>query len=397
MTSSATVLIVGGGVIGGSIAWELSQAGFRCTVLDKGSFSAEASTASAGMLCPQAEMLDAVDTYELFAKSMEIHRSWVERLEACSHVPVQYVRKGMLRLAASAEAEQSMKDAITRMYALQGSGGATSETAAKATNESELARVRWLTADEVHELEPDTTPDIRGGMLLPRDGQLHPIHLARSLYAGLARVGCSVLENTPVASLIVDGDRVVGVRTPTENLYADYTIVAAGAWSSSLLAPLELSLPVFPVKGQMVAVRANNLSIERTIQGPKGMILPRQDGSYTVGVTHLDTGFDKRPTVDGISEIYQNVVQFIPKLREASFLKTWAGLRPGTPDGLPYIGPVSGVDGLLVATGHYTVGIFLAPITAILTRQLLTGQAPEINLTPFSPERFAQQRRTTVQ
>ncbi|MFD1673850.1 glycine oxidase ThiO [Alicyclobacillus fodiniaquatilis] len=366
MAHRSTALIIGGGVIGGAIAWELTKLGMDCTIVDKGAFSAEASTASAGMLCPQAEILDNPNHAELFKQSQDLHRAWTEELEASSHIPVQYMQKGMLRVVL----------------------GAQEEASAKALVPSAKTALEWLDAKDVLALESDVTADVRGGIYFPEDGQLHPIYLAKSLYTALQQKGCQIKEWTPVLNLLLEGERVLGARTTDGDYFADYTIVAAGAWSSSLLAPLGFHMPVHPVKGQMYAVRYASMSLQHIVQGPGGMIIPRLDGTFTVGVTHEEVGYDKRHTVEAVTQVHQRVKQFIPKLQEAIFVKTWAGLRPGTPDGFPYIGDISGMEGVFVASGHYTIGILLAPITGKLIGQLMTKERPCIDTAPFRPDRF---------
>lgn len=366
MSTRSTAVIIGGGIIGASIAWALTKRGIDCTVLDKGAFCAEASTASAGMLCPQAEMLDNVQHLQVFAKSQAMHRPWTEELEQQSQIPVQYIQEGMYRVVFTEAEERTARAALAHAP----------------------ATVEWLSAAEVLGDEPDISHDIRGAISFPLDGQLHPVYLAKSFKAALIRVGCKLVEWTPVLGLLVDGGRVYGARTAAGEFHADYTVIASGAWSSQFLAPLDFSLPIFPVKGQMLAVRHPGLSLRHTVQGPGGMIIPRSDGTFTIGVTHEETGYDKRATVEGLVQSYQSVSRFIPKVSEATFAKTWAGLRPGTPDGLPFIGPIAGIEGLLVAAGHYTVGILLAPITGEVIAQMITQEPLCVDVDAFRPDRF---------
>lgn len=366
MTYYTDALIIGGGVIGGAIALELAKQGTDCTVLEKGAFSSEASTASAGMLCPQAEMFQPKMEPAIFLESMKKYQNWTKELENISNIPVQRVQEGMIRVVFSDEEKEKIKKTLS----------------------SADSHGTWVNPEEIHNMEPSVTKENKGGVYFPEDGQLHPIHLAKSIYTALKRLGSNIEESTPALSLITENNRVLGARTSNGDFFAEYTIVAAGAWTSSLLSPLGLHLPVFPVKGQMIAAKAPSLNIQKTVQGLGSMILPRQDGTLTLGVTIEDTGFNKEPTIDGVSRIYQTTSQLIPELERAKFLTTWAGLRPGTPDGIPYIGEFADYDGLMVAAGHYSIGILLAPITAKTILQMINGEHIDRGMKPFLPSRF---------
>lgn len=369
MSTRSTALIIGGGVIGGSIALELAKKGMDCTILEKGTFCSEASTASAGMLCPQAEMFHPRMAPSIFKESLKLYRNWTEELEDISNIPVQYVQEGMIRVVFSEEEKMEINHALS------------------SSNKPGL----WETPEAIHNMEHSITHKNKGGLYFPEDGQLHPIYLAKSIHTAVKRVGVNMEEWTSALSLITENNRVLGARTTNGDFYADYTIVAAGAWTPSLLSPLGLHVPIFPVKGQMCAVKAPSLQLKKTVQGLGSMILPRQDGTLTIGVTIEHKEFNKEATIDGIARIYQTASQLIPGLKEAEFLTTWAGLRPGTPDGIPYIGEFSDYAGLMVAAGHYSVGILLAPITAKTIGQIVNGERAKMNMEPFHPERFQHQ------
>lgn len=369
MSHHSTVLIIGGGVIGSAIALKMTKEGIDTTILEKGALLSEASTASAGMICPQAVMFDSEAPFDVMRETQAIYRKWIEELENISHIPVQYVNKGMIRSVFEESETERIKKIIS----------------------STDGSVTWLNPKEVNEMEPDINPNNLGGLLFPEDGQLHPIYLAKSLQVALQRTECQIKQWLPALNLITEKNQVVGARTSEGDFYADYTIVAAGAWSSALLSQKDVHLPVFPVKGQMLAVHSRRVSIEKTVQGPDGMVIPRLDGTLTVGTTHEKAGFDKIHHLSGISRIHQSAMKLIPKLTDAEFLKAWSGLRPGTPDGLPYIGKVGGIDGLMVAAGHYGIGILLAPITAKIIDQMIKGEEPCVDMKPFEPERFHKQ------
>lgn len=366
MSHTETVIIVGGGIIGGSIALELANQGYQCTVYDKGNFFQEATTASAGMLCPQAEMFDSPEHRNLFQEAGRVHQPWIDRLEEMSGITVQKQTTGMLRVALSEEKKTSLhyRSSMTE------------------------APGEWLSPQAVHALEPDVSEDNRGGVFFPEDGQLHPVHLAKSLYHALLQAGVILKPHQPVNRLLTDQQRVTGVRTSAGDAHADYMIVAAGAWSASLFADIGIHLPVFPIKGQMCAVRCPSAMIRHVVQGEHGIIIPREDGTLAIGVTHEKVGYEQTPDIQSISDIQRNIIKDVPSLKKASFIKTWAGLRPGLEKAHPVIGAPSGWEGIYAATGHYSVGILLAPLTAILIKEMIMGESLSIDNHWYHPDRY---------
>lgn len=360
-------VVVGGGIIGGAVALALLQRGFAVTVVDRGVFGGEASRAAAGMLCPGAEILDAEGPTEIFTESLNLYRSWVAEIEAISGLATQYQATGMLRLVFS-DAEE---DSVRKRLATRKVPG------------------QWLTADQARGLEPWLGDNLKGAICFDHDAEVHPVALLRALKTAIIRLGGTILEGVSVHGFLQQGLQVQGVRTTTGTLGSDIAIVAAGAWSTALLADLEVNVPVTPVKGQMLAVSLPKIPVQHVIQGPGGMILPRRDGSLHVGVTIEPMGYDQRPTARAIHDIYQAAAVWAPWLAEAEFRASWAGLRPASPDRRPYIGTLASWSGVAVATGHYGVGIFLAPITGRLIADIVTGQPSLLtDIEPYRPERY---------
>ncbi|MGG2201303.1 MULTISPECIES: glycine oxidase ThiO [Paenibacillus] len=366
-----SAIIVGGGVIGAAIAYELGKAGFACTLLDKGGWSQEASTAAAGMLGAQVEIHQPGPFYELCRASQQLYRPWAEELEALTGITPQYIPEGIVRAALTEEDETELRSRLTWM-----------------------SDARWMSPEEMLQLESELTPAVRGGLLLHADHQVHPVWLARTLRAALVRQGCRIREWTPVTRLLTDSGsgRVNGVHTPEGGLTADFVVLAAGAWSSSLTEPLGLTLPMFPVKGQCLSVRTEAPLIRSTVFTKGCYIVPKNDGSYIIGATQEQVGFDKRATTRVIADLYDKAAALLPRIAEAEFVSTWAGLRPGTEDELPFLGAWDGAPGLLLATGHYRNGILLAPVTGKLIAQLVQDRPTEVDLTPYSPARVAAPR-----
>lgn len=364
MNSKTSAIIVGGGIIGSAIAADLIRAGIRCTLVEKGALLQEASAAAAGMLGAQVEIHRPGAFYELCRYSQQLYRKWTEELEELSGVSPQYIDQGIVRIAWNEEDENELRSRLPWIQDAQ-----------------------WLEADEFRELEPALSSHIRGGLHFPMDHQVQPVQLAHTLQAALRKLGCDIREWTPVFSLIERGGRVVGIRTAEGELYADHVILCAGAWSSALTEPLGLKLPMFPVKGQCISIRPPAPLIRKTVFTKGCYIVPKKDGTMIVGATQEEAGFDKRCLVSAVGALHAKAAALLPALEQAELVSTWAGLRPGTRDELPFIGSSSKAPGLLFATGHYRNGILLAPGTGKLMTQLVLGQSPDRDLAPFAPDR----------
>ncbi|MCZ8518118.1 glycine oxidase ThiO [Paenibacillus caseinilyticus] len=365
-----SALIIGGGVIGCAAAYELGEAGFACTVLDKATLGSEASTAAAGMLGAQVETHRPGPFYELCRISQGMYKSWTDRLEETGGVSTEYIPHGILRAALTEADELELRGRL-----------------------SWIRDARWCTPGELRELEPEISPAVRGGLHFPADHQVHPVALARSLKAALQRQGCTIREETPVFRLLREqaGGRITGVQTAEGPFYADVVVLAAGAWSAALTEPLGLTLPMFPVKGQCISVRPQAPLTRATLFTQGCYIVPKADGTCLIGATQVEAGFDKRSSAAVVGELHGKAAALLPRLSDAEFLSTWAGLRPGTRDGLPFMGIWEEAPGLIFATGHYRNGILLAPAAGRIVRQLAEGEAPLLDLAPFAVDRTAAQ------
>ena len=370
MNQKATALIIGGGVMGSAIALELIKAGIQPTILEKGQFFSEASSASAGMICPHAVEFDDQVPKDILRETVAIYSDWLKEIEDVSGIPVQFVQEGMLRIVLSEKEQDQVKKKIS----------------------SRPHGVQWVDHELLRGLEKDVTEHNFGAVYFPYEGQLNPAFLSKSLNKALVLQGCEIREGVHVLSLIEKQGNIVGVHTTSGDYYADVTIVAAGAWSTSLVSPFGLELTVIPEKGQMANLYTPQTTIKRIIQGPDGIIVPRQNGTITIGATHENAGYDKHPTVSGQTEIYHHNSKLVPGLSQARIRKTWAGLRPRTPDGLPYIGKIPGVDCLFAATGHYGVGILLAPLTGKLIGEEIQSKGHSIDIIPYKPDRLFQKK-----
>jgi glycine oxidase len=393
MTSQAAadVVVVGGGVVGLGVAWRAAQAGMAVTVVDPAP-GRGASWAAAGMLAPVTEVhygeqallrlnLAAADRWPAFAAE----------LEAAAGAPIGYRRCGTLTVARDADDNAALED----LYQFQLRCG---------------LEVERLRSRDCRRLEPGLAPSVRGGVLAPGDHQVDNRAMAGALATACERAGVRLLAGK-VAELAVDGDRVTGVvladgAAPAPGgaaaaawqavagggrLAAGTVVLAAGCWSRDLggLAA-ELLPPVRPVKGQLLHLRgpAGDPLCRRNVRGLEVYVVPRADGRVVVGATVEEQGFDARVTAGAVHDLLRAAFELLPDAAELELVETVAGLRPGSPDNAPLLGP-AGVDGLVVATGHYRNGILLAPVTADAVAELLaTGRVPAA-IAPFRPDRHA--------
>lgn len=376
-SGGAEVVVVGGGVIGCAIAWELARAGARVTVVERGAVGAEASSAAAGMLAPLAEGITPGPFLDLMLASLARFPTLAATLHAETGIDVELCTEGLLRLALSEEQ-------------------AATYQAALAWQQARGLPVRWLTAEELRALVPAATPAAVGAVFSTAEPHVNPVRLTTALARAAAQRGVRILEHTAARGLLRVGARVVGVQLVDRGLPADHVVIAAGAWAGELAAWLGRPVPVAPVRGQMVALRPRAPLFAHTLYAPHGYLVPKRDGTVYVGATVEEAGFDCRVTAEGLATLLDLARRLVPALADATFERAWAGLRPGSPDQRPILGPVPGVEGVSLAVGHFRNGILLAPITGELLAQHVLGQPTTLPLGPFELARFAAPSRAVA-
>jgi glycine oxidase len=364
--------VVGGGVIGLGIAWRAAQAGLRVTVVDQAP-GRGASWAAAGMLAPVTEV--HYGERPLLGLNLAAAARWpsfAAEVEEAAGRPVGYRPAGTLAVARDADDNAALED----LYRFQLRCG---------------LEVQRLRSRECRQLEPGLAPSIRGGVLAAGDHQVDNRALVEALLVACSRAGVRMVTGR-VAELAVEGDRVTGVVLGEGGrLPAGAVVLAAGCWSGEIggLAA-EALVPVRPVKGQLLYLRgpAGQPLCQRNVRGLEVYVVPRGDGRVVVGATVEEQGFDTRATAGAVHDLLRAALELLPDVAELELLETVVGLRPGSPDNAPMLGP-AGPEGLVVATGHYRNGILLTPVTADAVAQLLaTGRVPEL-IAPFAPGRFA--------
>ncbi len=358
------VTVVGGGAIGLACAWRLAAGGAACTVVDPNP-GRGASDVAAGMLAPVTEVHYGEEP--LLALNLESARRWpsfVDALEAAAGLPVGYRQEGTLVVAMRDDDRRAL-DALVRFQ-----------------HQLDL-RVDPRSSAGCRELEPVLTPRVRAGALVTGDRQVEPRALVQALLAACNRSGVELRRDG--ATAIEAGPRV-RLASGAE-LVSDLLVVAAGCWTSELL-----DLPVRPVKGQILRLRGDVArqpahTVRGLADGVSVYLVPRADGQLVVGATVEEQGFDTTVTAGAVHTLLDAAAQLVPGVTELELAEARAGLRPGTPDNAPILGPVPSLDGVVAATGHFRNGILLTPVTADAVADLVTTGASAL-AAPFGPERF---------
>jgi glycine oxidase len=372
MSETRDVVILGGGVIGLSIAYALAREGIACTVLDRRELGREASWAGAGLIPPPCEARSASvnPTVQLRSWSAELFPVWSAALREETGIDNGFRRTGGVDVART-EAEGDALRTTAGRWRLEG-----------------IVHER-LAADDLHRVEPALNPEIRVAYFLPDRSQVrNPWHL-RALSAAAARRGARLEPFQTVDRLETQGDRIVGVRAAGKSIPCDRVIMAAGAWSGLLLGDLGVHAPTPPLKGQIVLLRQEGArnSVRRIVEHGKNYLVPREDGRVLVGATEEDAGFDTRSTATGVRDLLNEAIWLCPALGRADVEASWAGLRPGSIDTRPYIGLAPGYRNLIVATGHKRAGLQLSPATAELVADLVLSRTPRMDLASFRVDR----------
>lgn len=374
MANTRDVIVVGAGIVGCSIALALAKAGMRVCVIEKAGIGEESSAAAAGMLSGQHGVTNFGPRYQLHLQARELHAGLAEELRELTGIDVGFCRWGLLELLYT----PGELRAADRCYAAQTQAG---------------LRVERLTREEVLAREPALNPEIHGAIRYDDEAHVHNGRLTMALAEAARCMGVELRSGEPVLAFIQQGMRVVGVRTPTATFPAQTVIVANGAWAANLLQPLGIHLPVKPMRGQMLAVRTVPRVIHQIVYGRHMYLVPRPDGEILIGATVEDVGFRKEVTLEGMEQLIQAGRLVAPGIMGQPILRTWSGLRPGSPDGLPLIGPIDGQPGILLAIGHYRNGILLGPMTGLLVKQLIVDGVCSPYLDLLQPERFSLRHR----
>lgn len=381
-TRTPDVLVVGGGIIGLVTAWRAAQRGLATALADPEPGGGAARVA-AGMLAAVTELHHGEeDLLGLNLASARRYPDFAAELTALTGRDLGYRGCGTLAVALDADDRAQLRE----LHALQQRSGLDSQ---------------WLSGRECRRLEPMLAPGVRGGLRVDGDHQIDPRRLAAALLTACERAGVTV-HRTRAERLVVTGDRATGVVTADgTRLDAGQVVLAAGSLSGRLAGvPAHVLPPVRPVKGQVVRLTMParhgpflNRTVRAVVRGSHVYLVPRENGELVIGATSEEMGWDTTVTAGGVYELLRDAHELAPGITELPLTETTAGLRPGSPDNAPLLGPTA-LDGLLLATGHYRNGVLLTPVTGdVMAHVLTTGALPEV-ARPFTPRRFGAAVRT---
>lgn len=372
------ILIIGGGVIGLGIGWQLAKSGASVTIYEQAKAGRAASWAAAGMLAPLAEAhTEEPELLKLGCQSLALYPQWVQELEADAELSIGYREEGTLIVGLEPDDTHQLR----HLYTSQQNLG--------------IPTVEWLTGREAREIEPALSPRVTAAIRCESDHQVDNRLMVKALGRAYQRYGGVLCESITVERIVIENEVVTGVQTQESFQAADVIILAAGCWSAQIEGlPDAILPPVRPVKGQMLALQMEDgitvKNVIRTVRAryPTSVYLvPRTDGRLIVGATSEEMGFDTRLTAGGTFELLRGAWEAVPGIYELQLLETWTGLRPGSRDNAPILGETP-IENLIYATGHYRNGILLTPITAYeISKLILTGETSE-TIAPFELDRF---------
>jgi glycine oxidase len=367
--STPDIVVIGAGIVGCAVAYELARRGASVQVLDDRPVGMGATQASAGVLAPYIEARHGGPLLAFGVRSLELYDKFVARVTLVSGMPVGYRRTGTMDVALNSDA----------MNRLQGAASALAGTGVAAD---------LLDASAVRREEPNVSTEAVGGLLIASHGFVAASELTRALAAASRRHGAQILEQNRVKRISRSG-RDLAVETERGSLIANGVVMAAGSWSGGIeIEGVTAPVPVRPVRGQLLQLAWDGPPLKRVLWGDRCYVVPWDDGTLLVGATVEEAGFDERTTVAGIRELIDAACGLVPHARTAAMTITRAGLRPATPDDMPLIGPSSVLPNLMYATGHYRNGVLLTPLTAQLVADAMLENTIDPMMTLTSPQRF---------
>jgi glycine oxidase len=377
--SAYDVIIVGGGLIGSSIAFQLSTEKLRVLLLDRQEPGREASWAAAGMLAPGPDSSDATALVPLGIESLRLYPEFVAAIEKASVNSTDFTRTGTFEVFRGPRAE-AQRDAMVAEFRRLAIGAEA------------------ISLNDARKHEPSLATHEGAIAWLPDEATIDPRLLIESVLAAARQSGAEIRANCAVNALLYEREACAGVIAGGQKIAAKQVIIAAGSFCSTIndaaheansqrTTQLRQYAPVHPVRGQMLALRSATVRLKKVLRSEYGYLVPRRDGRIIAGSTLENAGFAKQVTPQGVRQILDAALDLAPALIDAKIVDEWSGLRPGTPDLLPIIGPTD-IPGLWLATGHYRNGILLAPATAKIMRDWIVTGKSNFNAESFSPLRF---------
>lgn len=359
-------VIVGAGLIGMLTAHGLARAGLAVTLLEKSEPARESSWAGGGILSPLYPWRYPLAVNQLARWSQQRYPDVCRQLLADTGIDPQWTQSGLLI------ADTDDQDAVTRWLSWY---------------DGELDRGAEVNS---RALEPELGIQPESALWMPDVAHVRNPRLGQALRASLERLGVKIRNHCPVTGWRLAGRRVSAVETPDGPVAAENFVVASGAWSGQLLESTGLHLPIQPVRGQMLLFKGPPGLVSRILLYKGRYAIPRQDGRILFGSTMEYTGFDKQTTPEARGELMAAACELLPVLADVPVEKHWSGLRPGSPDGTPMIGPHPRFDNLFINAGHFRNGVVLGPASARLLTDQLLKRDPILPLAPYLPEMYVE-------
>lgn len=365
--SNPRVAIVGGGIIGCSIAYELIRRGATVHLFDMRDVAQGATQASAGMLVPYLEGHEGGPLLDLGLRSFALYERFVRQVREDSGSDVEVAKVGSLQVASDAVTAEHLAAAVAGLRAR----GVTAD---------------FFDAEEVRAVEPQLSETIAGALLVPAHSYVQAGPLCAAVARAAAMRGATIHRGSTVTRIAAEDDSLK-VETGDHTHEVDIVVLAAGAWSGQIDG-VPCPVPVRPVRGQLLHLESDGHSPRRIIWGDQCYIVPWKDGSLLAGATVEEAGFDERPTTSAVTDLMQAASDLLPAVREAACRHVRVGLRPACPDGLPLVGRSQRWPSLVYATGHFRNGVLLAPLTADLVAGLILDNRSDPALDLMSPGRL---------
>ena len=363
-------LVIGGGIIGSSVAWRLTSEGVQVSVFERGRLGQEASWAAAGLIGPQAEAHEPGAFFDLALAGKRSFDAIVERLTAESGVDPEYDDHGVLYVAFDDVARARLQ---SRARWQRAAGGQVDE----------------LTPREAFRLAPVLSEKIIFALHMPNNRRVENRKLTLAYINAATHAGAEFREGALIHSIEVSSGRATGVRLADGSLEeGDIVINAAGAWAGEIRGLEEDRIHFYPVRGQILCFEARPGLVEPSLFSESGIVVPRRDGRILAGSIFEEAGFNKSVTLDGMDRILRAVRAMVPSIASIPFREAWTGLRPASDDLLPVLGPSPTVANVMYAAGHFRSGILLSAVTGEVIADLVKGREPSIDLAAFSPARF---------
>ena len=362
MTKTTDVVVIGGGVIGSSIAYHLAERLQRTLLVEKNQPGQEASAAAGGILAVASGSSRRGPMYHLKRASQELYPPLIRELEERTGIDLEYQTVGVLELIRTDADDKKYR----RLYELRQEQGYP---------------VTWLSATEARRLEPALTADLRGAVHFSSDHHLHNGKLAEAWAKAAAQRGVTVQTGATVNEARIAGGKVTAVRVGDEWVGVNTVVIAAGSWSRQVGEVFGLTIPVEPAKGQMLAIRTTQL--HHVVSWDDHYLVPRKNGELILGSTVEFIGHNKDVTLETVHLLINRSEALVPGISKAPLSRFWAGLRPYSPTRRPILCHAPGLDNVIIATGHHRNGILLAPITGKLVSELITTGQPSLSLEPF--------------